>query len=345
MMDERVWARQGDGSRVELGRDELRAELEDGTRAAAARAKVPELTAAELDHLFDILASRSRFTGVDLGDEVVLTYDGTGGHHIGSRLDDLRTFEQYLGADSVELYHMDYSFKAVKTVLPSEQQALRNAQCLLTVPLQYGAMPDLGRYSQPDGPVANWSELLPQGRIADARAAQEEAVELAVRDIVAVADGAWEAGADGVDLDTAGAAGDADFLAALRAVREIRQRHPDMSIELGMANEFVLGMHGELEWEGVRLAGLWPKAQMELAARAGATIFGPAVNIVTGRSVPWNLARALTLVKPCADAATIPVHMNVGMGVGGVPMAVRPPADAVCRVSRACVDVLRIDGL
>jgi dimethylamine--corrinoid protein Co-methyltransferase len=344
-MDDVVWTRLGDGSRIELSRDEVRAELEDGTRAAAARAKVPELSAGELDHLLDICASRTRFTGVELGDEVVLTYDGTGGQLVGSRLDDLRIFEQYIGADSVELYHMDYSFKAVKTVLPSEQQSLRNAQCLLTVPLQYGAMPDLGRYSKPDGPVANWSELLPQGRIDAAREAQEEAVGLAVRDMVAVADGVWEAGADGIDLDTAGAAGDADFLAALSAVREIRARHPDMSIELGMANEFVLGMHGQLEWEGVRLAGLWPREQMKLAAQAGATIFGPAVNVTTSRSVPWNLARALTLVKPCAEAATIPAHMNVGMGVGGVPMAVRPPADAVCRVARACVDVLRIDGL
>lgn len=344
-MEDTVFARLGDGSRIELDRGQLRAELEDGTRAAATRAKVPELAADELDHLLDICASRTRFTGVELGDEVVLTYDGTGGQLIGSRLDDLRAFEQYIGADSVELYHMDYSFKAVKTVLPSEQQALRTAQCLLTVPLQYGAMPDLGRYSQPDGPVANWSELLPEGRIEEARAAQEEAVELAVCDMVAVADSVWEAGADGIDLDTAGAAGDADFLAALRAVREIRARHPDMGIELGMANEFVLGMHGKLEWEGVRLAGLWPEDQMRLAAQAGATIFGPAINITTSRSVPWNLARALTLVKQCAESATIPIHMNVGMGVGGVPMAVRPPADAVCRVARACVDILRLDGL
>ena len=345
MMEDVVFSRSGDGSRMELSRDEIRGELEEGTRSAAERAKVPALTADELDHLLDICASRTRFTGVEIGDEVVLTYDGTGGQLIGSRLDDLRTFEQYIGADSVELYHMDYSFKAVKTVLPSEQQSLQNAQCLLTVPLQYGAMPDLGRYSRPDGPVANWSELLPQGQIEAARTAQVQAVELAVPDMVTVADGVWEAGADGIDLDTAGAAGDADFLAALHAVKEIRARHPDMGIELGMANEFVLGMHGELEWGGVRLAGLWPREQMKLAAQAGATIFGPAVNVTTSRSLPWNIARALTLVKPCVDAATIPIHMNVGMGVGGVPMAVRPPADAVSRVARACVEILRIDGL
>ncbi len=37
--------------------------------------------------------------------------------------------------------------------------------------------------------------------------------------------------------------------------------------------------------------------------------------------------------------------MNVGMGVGGVPMAVRAPVDAVSRAARACVDILKVDGL
>jgi len=39
------------------------------------------------------------------------------------------------------------------------------------------------------------------------------------------------------------------------------------------------------------------------------------------------------------------VHMNVGMGVGGVPMHAVTPVDAVSRASRACVDILRLDGL
>jgi dimethylamine--corrinoid protein Co-methyltransferase len=250
-----------------------------------------------------------------------------------------------MGADVVELYHMDYSFKAVKTVLSFEQQTLKNAQQVLTVPVQYGAMPDLGRYSKPDGPIPNWSELLPAGRIVEARAAQEEAAAIASRDIEFVAQGMWEAGVDAVDLDTSGAAGDADFKAALDATREIHRRFPSLGIEMGMASEIVLGMHGELEWEGVRLAGLWPYQQMKLAVEAGATVFGPAVNVNSSKSLSWNLARALTLVKPCSEAATIPIHMNVGMGVGGVPMAVRAPVDAVSRVARACVEILHLDGL
>jgi dimethylamine--corrinoid protein Co-methyltransferase len=104
-------------------------------------------------------------------------------------------------------------------------------------------------------------------------------------------------------------------------------------------------MHGELEFDGVRLAGLWPREQCRLAAAAGATIYGPAVNVNTTRTIAWNVARALTIVRPCTEEATIPVHVNAGMGVGGVPMHPSPPLDAVSRASRAFVDVLRVDGL
>ena len=90
-----------------------------------------------------------------------------------------------------------------KAVLGLEQTTMRQAQFLITAPCGYGAMPDLGLYTVPDGPIANWSQLLPVGKIDEARAAQEEGVELA-----------------------------ADFLAALRAIERIRARvprprHPD----------------------------------------------------------------------------------------------------------------------
>ena len=170
--EERIPTRLGDGSLLSLTRSEMRADIEAGVEAAVKRSHVPPLSVDEADHLLDICASRARFSSVDLGSEVVLSIDGTGGQLIAGRQGDLLAFEQYLGADIVELYHMDYSFKAVKTVLPFERQTLKNAQQALTVPVQYGAMPDLGRYSRPDGPIANWSELLPLGRIAEARAAK-----------------------------------------------------------------------------------------------------------------------------------------------------------------------------
>jgi len=340
-----ITTRMGDGSLAALTRSELRAELEDGTAQGARRAKAPPLEEAELDHLLDLFADDARVVGVPLGSEVVLTYDGTGDPQIGSRIEGLEIYQQYLSADSCELYHVDYSFPAVQTIVPQEQQAMKQAQERLVIPVHYGAQPDLGRYSQPDGPCPNWSELLPQMKIDEARASQEQALEMAVDDMVRVAEALWEAGADGINIDTAGAAGDADLLATLRAVEVLHERHPDMGIMVGMANEMVLGLHGELEYRGTRLAGLKPVGQQRVVEEAGATIFGPAVNVNTSRTVAWNVARALTFMKPCMAEARIPVHPNVGMGVGGVPMSGFPPIDAVSRCSRAMVDILECDGL
>lgn len=344
-METRIRTRMGDGSLVEMTRSELRADIEEGTEQAARKARVAPLIEEEIDHLVDIYGSSSRFTGVDIGEEVVLTMDGSGTHTFAARLQDLQIYEQMFCTDVVELCQPDYSYKAVRTIVPYEAQTMHDVQFALTVPVQYGAMPNLGLYSKPDGPCENWSELLPLGRIAEARAAQEEAVELATSDMIHIADALVEGGVDGIDFDTAGAAGDGDFLATLRAVQAIRAKHPDLGIQVGMAGEFVLGMHGALAYEGERLAGLWPLDQMRLASKAGATVFGPAINTNTGKSAAWNVARAITLVKPCVQRAEIPIHMNVGMGVGGVPMAYYPPLDAVSRASRACVELLHLDGL
>ena len=97
----------------------------------------------------------------------------------------------------------------------------------------------------------------------------------------------------------------------------LREKYPWLGIEIGMAAEFVLGMHGQLEFDGERLAGMWPKDQVRMAQQAGASIYGPAVNINTGKSTAWNIARAITFIKPAMEVAEIPVHVNVGMGVGG----------------------------
>ena len=284
--ESRIPTRLGDGALVEMTRSELRAEIEEGTQAAAKRAKVPPLTEDELAHLLDIFASPAAFVSVEQGDQLILSCDGTGSQIASSRLEDLREWEATLGSDLVELYHVDYSYKAIKTIRHVEQQAMRNVQLLLTVPVQYGAMPNLGLYSRPDGPVPNWSELMPQGRIEEARASQEEAVEMAVEDMVFVGEGMWEAGTDGIDFDTAGAAGDADFLATLRAVEELRRRCPDIGIELGMAAEFVLGMHGELSYDGVRLAGLWPKDQARWRPKPGRPCSAPPSTSTPARPSP-----------------------------------------------------------
>ena len=79
----------------------IKADLEEGTQAAATRGKLPPLEADELDHLLDIFASSARFTGVDIGDEVVLSKDGSGTPQLGSRVDALYACEQVLAHDTV----------------------------------------------------------------------------------------------------------------------------------------------------------------------------------------------------------------------------------------------------
>jgi dimethylamine---corrinoid protein Co-methyltransferase len=112
-----------------------------------------------------------------------------------------------------------------------------------------------------------------------------------------------------------------------------------------MASEFVLGMHGELYHDGVRLAGLYPHKQLELAQKVGVTIYGPAINIAPTESLAWNIARSVTFTKACTDVARIPVHACVGMGVCGIPLAVSVPVDALTRSTKAHVDICRLDGL
>ena len=166
-----------------------------------------------------------------------------------------------------------------------------------------------------------------------------------MKDLLYIAEGMIAAGADGMNFDTSGASGDADFLAALKAIEKIKEKHPDFGIEIGMAGEFVMGMHGGLKYDGVRLAGLYPHKQVKLAEKAGANIFGPVVNTNSNKSFAWNIARAVTFVKACSAVAQIPVHVNVGMGVGGTPMAYVPPTDVVSKAAKAMVEIARIDGL
>jgi len=340
----------GDGSLVELSESELKRDLEEGTRDAAERGRIPPLCEDELSYLFDIYSIPYRFVSVDRGNEVVLTYDAATLkiRRVGvltHRIQSLQIYEKLLGADTLEFDHVDYSFKSVKPIIAYEQTELEQALLVTTIPMFYGAMPNLGSYTQPDGPCLNPMELLPMGKITEARAAQEEMVEHAVKDMVNVASAMYESGADGINFDTTGAAGDTDFLATLRAVEILRKKYPQMGIEVGMAGEFILGMHGELTYEGVRLAGLYPHKQVELVEKAGATIYGPAINTNTDESCPWNIARAATFTKACVENSHIPVHADMGMGVGGIPVVDQPPVDAVSRASKAMVEIARLDGL
>ena len=347
---EKIQTRLGDGFRIEMTEAEVRQDLEEGTQDAAERADIPVLSDDELAYLWDIFKRPDRSVGVERGKEVVLSYDSQTtkikrAHISVSKIQSLQIFERGLGADTLELAHIDYSFKPVKPIVVFEKPIMEQAVLITIAPLFYGAMPNLGLYSQPDGPCPNPADLLPQGKISEARASYEEAVEHAVKDMVYVGSEMYEAGADGINFDTTAAAGDAEFLAALRAAEVLRKKYPNMAIEMGMASEFILGMHGELTYDGVRLAGLYPHDQRKLAEKAGVTIFGPAINVVTTRSLPWNLARSITFTKACSENARIPIHGDLGMGVGGVPLTITPPVDAVSRASKATVEIARLDGL
>jgi dimethylamine--corrinoid protein Co-methyltransferase len=118
-----------------------------------------------------------------------------------------------------------------------------------------------------------------------------------------------------------------------------------MALIVGMSSEFVLGMHGEIYFDGERLAGMFPHKQVKMVEAAGGDIFGVAVNTNTSRSVPWNLSKATTFVKHTVEEASIPVHPNVGMGVCGIPMMVQTPIDCVTRTAKALAMIGKADGL
>ena len=241
--------------------------------------------------------------------------------------------------------HSDYSYKPVKSIVNFEMNEYYTASQMTTAPFFYGAQPNMGLYYQPDGPCANPADLLGKGDIEGAKKTQEEAAEHLRRDLGFVVRKLDTIGCEGINFDTSGSAGDADYLAALQAVRDLKKDLPHMPMILGASGEFVLGMHGSVEFDGKRLAGMYPQDQVKMAEAAGADIVGVAVNTNTNESVAWNLARAVTFVKAATEASEIPVHVNVGMGVGGVPMMEQPPIDSVSRVSKSLVQLGKADGL
>jgi dimethylamine--corrinoid protein Co-methyltransferase len=203
----------------------------------------------------------------------------------------------------------------------------------------------MGLYFQPDGPHENPADLLPRGKIKEAREVQEAAAEQLRADLVFVGNKLNTIGCEGLNFDTGGSAGDADFWAALQAVSDLKKASPNMPVIMGGSGEFVLGMHGEVEFNGKRLAGMYPHEQAEMAEAAGAGIYGVAIGTSTNQSVAWNIARTATFVKEAVTTVNIPIHVNVGMGVGGVPMMEAPPIGSVTRASKSLVQIGKADGL
>ncbi len=208
----------------------------------------------------------ARFSSVDIGDEVVLTYDGTGVPQQGGRVAALYQAEQLYGADSCELYHVDYSYRAVKTVLPYEQQQMKEAQERVTIPVHYGAQPDLGRYSRPDGPWATGPSCC--RRCASTRRGRRKRRP-----------SRWPWPTWSTSPRACGRRARRHRLRHLRRRRRRRlpggadrcgdatRPHPDLGIEVGMAGEIVLGTHGQLEYDGVRLAASNRRARCKSCRR------------------------------------------------------------------------------
>jgi len=343
--------RMGSGKSIEMSREEIQSDIEKGVEAAVENGGVDPLAPDEIERLVELHCIPAKFIGIERGKELVTTFDG--GSIKLKRLDislgrivDAQIFERVLCTDSAEFAHVDYSFKPIKPIVDSEQIEFKQALQVTVVPMFYGAMPNLSLYYEPVGSQPNPSTvMMEEGDIPKARRAIEKTVEMGVKDMVFVSRKMHEVGADGINFDTVGSAGEGDFLASLKAAEKLREMYPDICIEMGMSSEFILGMHGDLEYKGVNLAGLYPHEQVQLAEKAGVTIFGPVVNVEVNKSCPWNLARSLTLYKACREASSIPIHANVGMGVGGVPMSEVPPIDATTRTSVAMAEIGKMDGL
>lgn len=344
--------RMGDASAVEMTADEIIADINEATENAAKRAKIDPLTQSERDLIADIIMAPDTAVSCKPGDQVVSSTD------IGcykmlyaagvpmDRCDEALVRERAFCGDSTDFGYEDYSFKPTKASVDTyEAKQMQNVLDRATMPVLYGAMPNLGLYTKPDGPCDNWTELLPMGKIAEARAAQEEAIKYAVDDIVYVSKKMYEMGADGINLDTTGAAGDADFLAGLMAVEKIKAECPNYSVELGAAGEFILGVHGKLTYNGTRLAGLYPHKQVKMCEQAGVDIFGAVINTNCSKSHAWNVANVCTMMKRCVADAEIPIHANAGMGVNGMPMSLTMPIDSVTRADKALIEICKIDGL
>jgi dimethylamine--corrinoid protein Co-methyltransferase len=351
----KILTRMGDSSNVELTRDELRTEFVTGSEEAAKKAKIPALAENEIDYLVDMFAAPTRVWGVQRGNEVVMTKDGCVNALNSSRMSSgvvapvnrevgVRLFESMLGFDSMEVSHNDYSVRPQRFLKALEQLHVELLQETTIFPLLYGFMPNLGLYYRPDGSFENPSDLMPIGKIEEGRRTQEEAAEACLQDVIEMSDCMVEMGADGIDYDTVASTGDAEFHAVLNATEHVTGE-TGLPVEIGMSAEMVLGFHGQLEYNGKRLAGMWPHQQLEVVEEAGASIFGPVSNTNTRKTVPWNLGKALTFVKACTAVAKIPIHPNVGMGVGGVPMFETPAVDVVTRCSAAMIEIGKADGL
>jgi len=350
------FTRMGDGTKLFMTKQQIRDDIDIATADAADAAGIPAMTENDIDALIDIICDKNRCVSVEPGREVVFSEDGgpdklitdSGSCNTGidmSNLNATLVLERALCHDSFQLGEHDYSIKAIKPLLPYKMWVMEQISKMTIVPYLFGCMPNMGLYYAPDGPHGNPADLLREFKIEEAMEASVNAAAQLTQDIEYVSCGMLSAGAEGFNFDTTASAGDADFYGTLKGIERLRAAYPNAYIEMGMSSETVLGIHGGLEYDGEIVAGMYPHQQVKVAKKAGVNVFGPVVNTNTGKSLAWNIARSVTFVKECSKVAEIPIHVNQGMGVGGVPMAECPPIDAVTRASKALVELANVDGI
>jgi len=240
-MSGNIMCRMGDGERVWLPAEQIKDDILRGTRDAAERARIPELTQEECEQLFDIIADPSKVVSVAPGEEVIVTDDAVSmlfyadqensGQGIPmSRTQSLLAYERACAADTISMGHTDYSFKQVKPIINYETQEYYNASQMTTAPFFYGSQPNMGLYFQPDGPYPNPAELLPQGKIPEALEAQEIAMAHLTADLLTIGRELNAVGCESINFDTAASAGDADFKATLQAVEKLKAVAPGSGV-------------------------------------------------------------------------------------------------------------------
>ena len=356
MTAKEFYTRMGDGKRVTMTREKIMDDLQAGAADAADMGAIPQISDDDLERLADIICDPNRAVSVEPGNEVVLTYDigqldftgdnGNSGAGVDmGRLEAALLHERALGSDTFELAHSDYSIKPVKPVIAMEMQTMEEIQQEIIIPYFYGAMPNMGLYYAPDGPYGNPADLMREFKIDESMEQSEKAASHLARDIEYVGNKIYAASADGFDFDTIASAGDADFVGSLNGIEALRKANPQMYINSGMSGESVMGIHGAIEYKGNIVAGMFPHQQVKMCEMAGANVFGAVCNTNTSKSLAWNMGRAVTFVKECVKQASIPVHCDLGMGVGGIPMFETPPVDAVTRCSKAMVEIAHVDGV
>ena len=148
MQEKKYFTRMGDGSIVHMTEAEIREDMKAGMEDAVSRGKISPLTDEEFEHLYEIITMPGVIVGVEPGKQVVTTSD-SGSDKINTkcgiptdRAINAMLHERIWGATR-DIGYSDYNFKTVKGVAKREASVLKHALNRTTMPLFYGAMPNL----------------------------------------------------------------------------------------------------------------------------------------------------------------------------------------------------------